>query len=91
MRDAAKKDITKYAGEVLAAVDSGDEEAFSRAAHSLTGVSLNIGATGIVEELALYREGRPRDEASIDPFREAVAACLLEIDDLYDALVPYDQ
>ena len=91
MRDAAKKDITKYAGEVLAAVDSGDEEAFSRAAHSLTGVSLNIGATGIVEELALYREGRPGDEASIEPFREAVAACLLEIDDLYDALVPYDQ
>ena len=62
-------------------------ESTSRAAHSLTGVSLNIGAIGIVEELAAYREAAPLGEVSIEPFREAVAACLLVVDDLYDALV----
>lgn len=87
MRDAAKKDITRYAGEVLEAVETDDDEALSRAAHSLTGVSLNIGAIGIVEELAAYREAAPLGEVSIEPFREAVAACLLVVDDLYDALV----
>ena len=87
MRDAAKKDITRYAGEVLEAVETDDDEALSRAAHSLTGVSLNIGAVGIVEELAAYREAAPLGEVSIEPFREAVAACLLVVDDLYDALV----
>ena len=35
MRDAARTDITRYASEVLAANDAGDEAALSRAAHSL--------------------------------------------------------
>tara|TARA_A100001391_G_scaffold43863_1_gene25493 strand:+ start:113 stop:1747 length:1635 start_codon:yes stop_codon:yes gene_type:complete len=93
MRDAAKTDITKYAGEVLAAVDADDDEALSKAAHSLTGVALNIGAIGIVEELSTYREARREDgtTTSIEGFREAVAACLLAVDDLYDALIPTDQ
>ena len=91
MRDAAKKDITKYAGEVLTAVEADDEEDLSRAAHALTGVSLNIGAVGIVEELAHYREARAQGEASIEAFREAVAACLLAVDDLYEALIARDQ
>ena len=87
MREAAKTDISKYAADVLAAVDSKDEEALSRASHSLTGVSLNVGAIGIVEELAEYREHRPTGEASIEGFRNAVASCLLSIDHLYSALV----
>ncbi|QYJ06862.1 response regulator [Qipengyuania flava] len=90
MRDAAKTDITKYAGEVLAAVDAADTAALSKAAHSLTGVALNIGAIGIVEELATYREKDGSDAPSIEPFREAVAACLLAIDDLFDELVRAD-
>lgn len=91
MRDAAKKDITKYAGEVLTAVEADDEEDLSRAAHALTGVSLNIGAVGIVEELAHYREARALGEASIEALREAVAACLLAVDDLYEALISRDR
>ena len=67
------------------------EEALSKAAHSLTGVALNIGAIGIVEELSAYREARRDGEASIEAFREAVAACLLAVDDLYEALVATDQ
>lgn len=90
MRDAAKTDITKYAGEVLAAVDKDDEGALSKAAHSLTGVALNIGAIGVVEELATYREKDEADARSIEPFREAVAACLLAIDDLFDELIAAD-
>ncbi len=87
MRQAAKTDISKYAADVLAAVDTDDEEALSRASHSLVGVSLNIGAIGIVEELAHYREQRPAGDTSIEGFRKAVASCLLAIDDLYTALV----
>ncbi|QSB44317.1 response regulator [Tsuneonella flava] len=87
MREAAKSDISKYAADVLAAVDTNDEEALSRASHSLIGVSLNIGAIGIVEELAHYRENRPAGDASIEGFRKTVASCLLAIDDLYFALV----
>ncbi len=91
MREAAKKDITRYSADVLAAVEADSDEALSKAAHSLTGVSLNIGAVGIVEELAEYREKRPAPDASIESFRQAVAACLLAVDDLYDALVEGDQ
>ncbi|WP_083508317.1 response regulator [Erythrobacter sp. AP23] len=91
MRDAAKTDITKYASDVLSAVETDAEEALSKAAHSLTGVALNIGAIGIVEELSAYREARRDGEASIEAFREAVAACLLAVDDLYEALVATDQ
>lgn len=91
MREAAKTDITKYATELLQAVDAGDEEGLSKAAHSLTGVALNIGATGIVEELTAYREKRRSGTASITALHEAVAACLLAVDDLYDALVSADQ
>lgn len=91
MRDAAKKDITKYTAEVLSAVEADDDGLLSKAAHSLTGVSLNIGAIGIVEELASYREARAEGEASIDSFRDVVAACLLAVDDLYDALISADQ
>lgn len=87
MRDAAKTDISRYAADVLAAIDANDEEALSRTSHSLIGVSLNVGAIGIVEELAEYREHRPAGQASTEDFRKAVAACLLSIDDLYAALV----
>ncbi len=91
MREAAKKDITKYAAEVLVAVEGDDEEALSRSAHSLIGVSLNIGAIGIVEELAEYREKLPTATAQIDAFRAQVAASLLAVDDLYAALVVDNQ
>ncbi|WP_160600375.1 hybrid sensor histidine kinase/response regulator [Allopontixanthobacter confluentis] len=87
MRQAAKTDISNYAADVLTAVDTDDEEALSMASHSLIGVSLNVGAIGIVEELAHYREIRPSGDASIEVFRKAVASCLLAIDDLYTALV----
>ena len=87
MREAAKTDISKYAADVLAAVDEDDDDALSKASHSLVGVSLNVGAIGIVEELAKYREERPGGGASIEAFRKAVASCLLAVDDLYLAMV----
>ena len=87
MREAAKKDITKYAANVLSAVETDDDIGLSKASHSLNGVSLNIGAVEIVEELAAYREKRPAPDASTEGFRRAVAASLLAVDDLYDALV----
>lgn len=87
MREAAKTDISQYAADVLTAIDTNDAEALSKASHSLTGVSLNVGAVGIVEELAAYREQRQLGDASIEGFRNAVASCLLSIDDLYAALV----
>ena len=87
MREAAKSDISKYAADVLSAVDADNEEALSKASHSLIGVSLNIGAIGIVEELGHYRENRSAGDASIESFRKAVASCLLAVDDLYAALV----
>ncbi len=87
MREAAKTDISKYAADVLAAVDEDDDDALSKASHSLVGVSLNVGAIGIVEELAKYREERPAGGASIEAFRKAVASCLLAVDDLYSAMV----
>ncbi|GAB5348341.1 response regulator [Alteriqipengyuania sp. 357] len=88
MRTAARKDITRYATEVLTAAHAQEDEQLSRMAHSLTGVALNVGAIGIVEELARFREERAKDPAaSPEAFRAEVAACLLAIDDLYDALV----
>ncbi|WP_299307710.1 response regulator [uncultured Croceicoccus sp.] len=85
MRDAAKKDITRYAKDALAAIAAGDDAALSRAAHSLNGVALNVGAVGIVEELAHYREAAGK--ISPERFRAEVAACLLAFDDLYEALI----
>lgn len=88
MRDAARKDITRYATEVLAAAHANADEDLSRAAHSLNGVALNVGAVGVVEELAKFREERELGHnASPEAFRAEVAACLLAVDDLYDALI----
>lgn len=88
MRDAAKKDISDYGEEVLRAAKSKDDEALSRAAHSLKGVSLNVGAVGIVEELSRYRETLAKDPGfSSASLRREIASSLLAFDDLYDALV----
>jgi CheY-like chemotaxis protein/PAS domain-containing protein/HPt (histidine-containing phosphotransfer) domain-containing protein len=88
MRDAAKKDISDYGEEVLRAAKSKDSEALSRAAHSLKGVSLNVGAVGIVEELSRYRETLSKDPRfSSASLRQEIAASLLAFDDLYKALV----
>ena len=88
MRDAAKKDISDYGEEVLRAAKSKDAEALSRAAHSLKGVSLNVGAVGIVEELSRYRETLANDPGfSSASLRREIASSLLAFDDLYDALV----
>ncbi|TWJ06532.1 response regulator [Altererythrobacter ishigakiensis] len=88
MRDAAKKDISDYGEEVLRAAKSKDDEALSRAAHSLKGVSLNVGAVGIVEELSLYRETLAKDPGfSSASLRREIASSLLAFDDLYKALV----
>lgn len=88
MRDAARKDITRYATEVLTAAHANAEADLSRAAHSLNGVALNIGAIGIVEELAMFREQRAAGgDASPEAFRAEVAACLLAVDDLFHALI----
>lgn len=88
MRSAAKKDISDYGEEVLKAAKSHDSEAFSRAAHSLKGVSLNVGAVGIVEELSIYREALAKNSSfSSSSLRREIASSLLAFDDLYNALV----
>lgn len=88
MREAAKKDISDYGEEVLVAAKLGDNDGLSRAAHSLTGVAINVGAIGIVEELSRYREGLSDDPAfSSTNLRKEIAATLLAFDDLYGALV----
>ncbi|MEM7702381.1 MAG: response regulator [Pseudomonadota bacterium] len=92
MREAAKKDISDYAEEALRAAKVGDEEALSKAAHSLKGVSLNVGAIGVVEELSRYREKLADDPSfSSANLRSEIAASLLAFDDLYRALVEDDQ
>jgi CheY-like chemotaxis protein len=88
MRDAAKKDISDYGENVLKAAKSDDDEALSRAAHSLKGVALNVGAIGIVEELSRYRETLVQDPSfSSAALRHEIAASLLAFDDLFSALV----
>ncbi|MEP0391685.1 MAG: response regulator [Erythrobacter sp.] len=88
MREAAKKDIGDYGEEVLKAAKNKDAETLSRAAHSLKGVSLNVGAIGIVEELSRYRETLLKDPTfSSAGLRGEIAASLLAFDDLFNALV----
>ncbi|MDY7097722.1 MAG: response regulator [Pseudomonadota bacterium] len=88
MRDAAKADISTYGEEVLKAAKSNDPEALSRAAHSLKGVSLNVGAIGIVEELTRYREKLAEDPTfTSTSLRKEIASSLLAFDDLFNALV----
>ena len=88
MREAAKKDISDYGEAVLKAAKGDDDEALSKAAHSLKGVSLNVGAIGIVEELSLYREKLAQDPSfSSAALRREIASSLLAFDDLYRALV----
>ncbi|MGB7370147.1 hybrid sensor histidine kinase/response regulator [Erythrobacter sp.] len=88
MREAAKKDISDYGEAVLKAAKSDDDEALSRAAHSLKGVTLNVGAIGIVEELSRYREMLAEDpDFSSGSLRREIAASLLAFDDLFSALV----
>lgn len=92
MRDAARKDIGQYSTAVLKAIEAKDDEQLSRAAHTLKGVSLNVGAVGIVEELTRFREAYgSRGDPSPDPLRQEIAASLLAIDDLYRALIEGNQ
>ena len=91
MREAAKKDISDYGEQVLNAAKSDDDQALSKAAHSLKGVALNVGAIGVVEELSRYREKLAEDASfSSDSLRQEIAASLLAFDDLYRALVTGD-
>ncbi|MEO9461358.1 MAG: response regulator [Marinomonas sp.] len=89
---AAKKDISDYGAAVLDAAVSNDNEAISKASHSLKGVALNVGAIGIVEQLSLFRENRDNGSAaSTTALRSEIASCLLAFDDLFEALVGSDQ
>ena len=88
MRDAAKKDISELGEAVLRAAKGNDPEELLRVAHGLKGVSLNVGAIGIVEELSRYREKLQQDPGfSSAALRREIASSLLAFDDLYDALV----
>lgn len=92
MRQAAKKDIANYGKAVLEAAKSKEENKLSRAAHALKGVSLNVGAIGIVEELSRYRETLVDDPTfSSAALRKEIAASLLAFDDLFNALVASSQ
>ncbi|MEO0591511.1 MAG: hypothetical protein AAFZ11_13265, partial [Pseudomonadota bacterium] len=91
MREAAKKDISDYGEEVLRYAKGDDEEALSKAAHSLKGVALNVGAIGVVEELSRYREKLAEDPTFTSAaLRREIASSLLAFDDLYRALVHSD-
>ena len=88
MREAVKQDISKFGEEVLKSAKAEDDDTLSRAAHSLKGVSLNVGAIGIVEELSRYRETLAVDPTfSSAHLRKEIAKSLLAFDDLYSALV----
>ncbi len=92
MRQAVKQDISDYGQAVLDAVTQADEEALSKAAHSLKGVSLNVGAIGIIEQLTVLREAKGDAAAEMaDNLRTEIAASLLSFDDFYQALVGEDQ
>ncbi len=72
----------------MRAAKGDDFEELSRVAHSLKGVSLNVGAIGIVEELSRYREKLEQEPSfSSAALRREIASSLLAFDDLYDALV----
>ncbi|MEM6584501.1 MAG: response regulator [Pseudomonadota bacterium] len=91
MREAAKKDISDYGEDVLKFAKSEDAEGLSKAAHSLKGVALNVGAIGVVEELSRYREKLAENSSfSSTELRQEIAACLLAFDDLYRTLVDGD-
>lgn len=91
MREAAKKDISDYGEEVLKCAKGDDGEALSKAAHSLKGVALNVGAIGVVEELSRYREKLAEDPSFTSAaLRREIASSLLAFDDLYRALVHSD-
>ena len=91
MREAAKKDISDYGEEVLRYAKGNDEKALSKAAHSLKGVALNVGAIGVVEELSRYREKLAEDPTFTSAaLRREIASSLLAFDDLYRALVHSD-
>lgn len=57
--DLSLKDISQLAGEILAAMRDGDSEKAGRAAHSLKGVSGNVGAVRLASML--------EDPSKLDP------------------------
>ncbi|WP_336980861.1 response regulator [Altererythrobacter fulvus] len=86
--EAVHADIATYGAAISQAVKAGDEEEVKRAAHSLKGVAVNVGAVAILEKLSELRE-RPLSSASrtLPPLEEAIAATLAGSGDLFARLI----
>ncbi|WP_054530700.1 response regulator [Erythrobacter sp. SG61-1L] len=86
--NAVYSDIATYGTAISQAVKAGDEEGVRRAAHSLKGVAVNIGAVAILERLGDLRE-RPLSSASktLPALEEAIAATLEGSGDLFARLI----
>lgn len=86
--DAVCADLDTYGQALRKAVRAGDEEGVRRAAHSLKGVAVNVGAVAVLERLGELRD-RPLSAASMTmpPLDEAIAATLAACGDLFGRLI----
>jgi HPt (histidine-containing phosphotransfer) domain-containing protein len=72
-----EEDLTRLAQELDAAAQSGDQDGYERAAHSLAGAAAAVGAVGLEREARIAMDHRqPEAAATVLPrlLREAKAA-----------------
>ncbi|RKF18296.1 response regulator [Altericroceibacterium spongiae] len=82
--DAVRTDLSTYGDETIAAVQNRDEDTVRRSVHSLKGVALSIGATGILDCLDLFRKQEITLAASFQPqLEKVIAATVTACGDLF--------